>query len=99
MRGWPGSLAPAPASTPVLVPGRCIGAVAEAPRAPGETATLVPMVLPLPPCAPLLRRRDDRWQVGLAPARRFVLPAATAPDRGTPGAAGTTPGPAPVLPR
>ncbi len=37
-------------------------------------ATLVAMVPPLAPGAHLLRRRDDRWQVGLDPARRVLLP-------------------------
>ncbi len=44
------------------------------------TETLVAMVPPLTPGSHLLRRRDDRWQVGLDPAKRVVLPAATAPE-------------------
>ena len=36
------------------------------------------MVLQLPPGAHLLRRRDNRWQVGLDPARTIVLPEPTA---------------------
>src|SRR4051794_19273271 len=40
------------------------------------------MVPQLVPGAHLLRRRDDRWQVGLDPARRVLLPA-TAADVGS----------------
>ena len=36
----------------------------------------------LTPGAHLLRRRDDRWQVGLDPARRVLLPARQPPDPG-----------------
>ena len=39
------------------------------------TGTLEGMVPRLRPGAYLLRRRDDRWQVGLYPARRVLLPA------------------------
>jgi bacteriocin biosynthesis cyclodehydratase domain-containing protein len=49
-----------------------------------QAATLVAMVPRLTPGAHLLRRRDDRWQVGLHPTHRVLVPAGPAPPRAGP---------------